>query len=97
MIFLHRLIHGTHDETFFLSETTKPRALIFDMEQHLVDFYQAYSNNAPAANNSPVAGIIEAYIKMSIFYSKSSHVHVTLMEMKHRLLCKQMFCPFKHS
>ena len=36
------------DENFktFLSETTRPRALIFGMKHHLVDLYQNCSNNA---------------------------------------------------
>ena len=31
-------------EKIFLSETTRPRALIFGMKHHLVDFYQVCSN-----------------------------------------------------
>ena len=33
----------------FLSTTTRPIALIFGMEKHLVDFYQVCSNYAPMA------------------------------------------------
>ena len=40
---LHRLILG-NIETIFLSETTRSRALIFDMKHHLVRFYQFYSS-----------------------------------------------------
>ena len=35
----------------FLSETTRPRALIFGMEHHLVDLYQVCSNYAPGAKS----------------------------------------------
>ena len=40
----------------FLSETTRPRALIFDMYYHLVDFYQVCSNYSPVAKNGPDPG-----------------------------------------
>ena len=32
-------------KNFYLSETTRPRALIFGMKHHLVDFYQVCSND----------------------------------------------------
>ena len=38
---LHRLIFG-NIETIFLSETTRSRALIFDMKHHLVRLYQFF-------------------------------------------------------
>ena len=34
-------------EKIFLSETTRPRALIFGMKHHLVDLYQVCSNYSP--------------------------------------------------
>ena len=40
----------------FLSETTRPRALIFGLKHHLVDLYQFCSNYAPGANNEPARG-----------------------------------------
>ena len=40
----------------FLSETTRPRALIFGMHNHLVDLYQVCSNYAPGAKDSPPRG-----------------------------------------
>ena len=49
---LHRLILGKH-EKIFLSETTRPRALILGMKHHLVDLYQLCSNDAPGAKNGP--------------------------------------------
>ena len=36
-------------EKIFLSETTRPRALIFGMKYHLVNLYQVCSNFAPWA------------------------------------------------
>ena len=40
----------------FLSETTRPRALIFSMQHHLMDLYQICSNYAPRAINRPARG-----------------------------------------
>ena len=37
----------------FLSETIRPRALIYGMEHDLVDFYQVCSNYLPGAKNCP--------------------------------------------
>ena len=39
-----------------LSETTRPRALIFDMKHYLVNPYQGYSVGAPRVQNYPAAG-----------------------------------------
>ena len=39
-----------------LSETTRPRALIFGMLHQLVDLHQVYSNYAPGAKNGPPLG-----------------------------------------
>ena len=44
---LYRETHGN----IFLSETIRPRDLIFGMQHHLVDFYQVCSNNALGAKN----------------------------------------------
>ena len=38
------------------SETTRPRALIFDMEHCLMDLYQISSNGGPGIRNGPAAG-----------------------------------------
>ena len=35
----------------FLSETTRPRTLIFGMKHHLVNLYQVCSNFIPGAKN----------------------------------------------
>ena len=51
---LYREIHGK----IFLSETIRPRALIFGMYYHLVDLYQVCSNYAPWANNGLAPGVI---------------------------------------
>ena len=40
----------------FLSETTRPRALSFDMKYHLVDLYQVCSNYSPGAKNGVARG-----------------------------------------
>ena len=44
-------------ENIFLSETTRPRALIFGMKHHLVDLYQVCSNLTPGGKNGPTLGI----------------------------------------
>ena len=44
-------------EKIFLSETTKPRALIFGMKHHLVDFYQVCANYTPGAKNGSTPGV----------------------------------------
>ena len=41
----------------FLSETARPRALIFGMVHYLVDLYQVCSNYGPGAKSGPVLGI----------------------------------------
>ena len=41
-------------EKIFLSETIRPRALIFDMRHHLIDFYGVCSNYPPGAKNGPL-------------------------------------------
>ena len=40
----------------FLSETTRPRALIFGILHYQKDLYQVCSNNAPGVKNVPAAG-----------------------------------------
>ena len=40
-----------------LSETTRPRALIFSMKHHLVNLYQVCSNYIPGAKNGPPTGV----------------------------------------
>ena len=42
-------IFKMNKKNLFFSATTRPIALIFGMEQHLVAFYQVCSNNAPMA------------------------------------------------
>ena len=53
----------------FSSETTRPRALIFNMERHLEDIYQVCANYAPGAKNGPAPGVTcltQAYIGKNI-------------------------------
>ena len=49
---LYRKKHGK----IFLSETMRPRALVFGMQLHLVDIYQVCSNYAPGAKIGPTPG-----------------------------------------
>ena len=44
-------------EKIFLSETTRPRALIFGMKHHLVDLQKVCSNYTPGAKNGPALGV----------------------------------------
>ena len=37
------------NEKIFLSETTRPKALVFGMKHHLVDLYQVCLNKTPGA------------------------------------------------
>ena len=47
----------------FLSESTRPNALIFGMvHDHLVDFYQACSNYGTGAKSGPVLGITKQQV-----------------------------------
>ena len=45
-----------------LSETIRPRALIFVVYHDLVDLYQFCSNYAPGAKNGPAPGVTRFYI-----------------------------------
>ena len=56
----HTLYIGLYRENYekiFLSETIRPRALIFGMKHHLVDLYQVNLNCAPGAKNDSALGI----------------------------------------
>ena len=68
-----------------LSETKKPRALLFNMLHHLVVFYRVYSNNVPGAKNGPITGVIEAYIKSPFFRILSCCIS------NHTMICQQYF------
>ena len=41
----------------FLSETRRPRVLIFGMLHHIVDLYQVCSNNAHGVKNGLAPGV----------------------------------------
>ena len=45
-------------EKIILSETTRPKALIFGMKHNLVDLYQVCSNYTTGAINDPTPGVI---------------------------------------
>ena len=49
-------LYREQHEKIFLSETTKPRALIFGMQHHLVDLYQVCSNYSRGAKNGSFRG-----------------------------------------
>ena len=58
-------LYRENHKKIFLFETTRPRALIFGMEHHLVNLYQVFSNYRPGAKNGPSPGVTcftEAYI-----------------------------------
>ena len=44
-------LYRKQHEKIFLSETTRPRALIFGRKHHLVDLYQVCSNYSTGAKN----------------------------------------------
>ena len=44
-------------EKIYLSETIRPRALIFGMEHNLVDLYIVYSNYAPRVEIGSTPGV----------------------------------------
>ena len=50
-------LYKEQHEEIFLSETTRPGALIFDMKYHLVNLYQVCSNHSPGAKNGPTLGV----------------------------------------
>ena len=50
-------LYREQHEKIFLSETTRPRAMIFGMKHHLVNLYQVYSNYSPGAKNGPAPGV----------------------------------------
>ena len=50
------VLYWEHHETIFLSETTRPRALSFGMQYHLVNLYQVCLNYSPGNKNGPASG-----------------------------------------
>ena len=46
-----------HEKKIFLSETLRPRAMIFGILHHLVGPYRVCYNNAPGAKNGPAPGV----------------------------------------
>ena len=53
-----RWVYTGKHEQIILSETTRSRALLFDMKHHQVDLFQVYSNYALGAKNGPAPGVI---------------------------------------
>ena len=58
------LYRETHEKNF-LSKTTRPRALIFGMKHHLVNFYQVWSNLSlgPKMAPPPESHVLHRHIK----------------------------------
>ena len=52
----HIGLYGDNVEKTSLSETTRPRALIFGLSHHLVDLYQVCSNNTRGAKMAQPRG-----------------------------------------
>ena len=50
-------LYREQHEKIFLSETTRPRALLFGMKHHLVDLYQVCSNYSPGAKIGLASGV----------------------------------------
>ena len=94
---LHRLMLGKHGK-IFLSETIRPRALIFGMQHHLVDLYQTCSNFTPGAKNGPAPGVTcftKAYIGKhieKIFLSQTLSPRALLIGMSHHLVVFYQVC-----
>ena len=49
-------LYRENHEKIFLSETTRPRALIFGMKHYLVDLQKVCSNYTPGAKNGTPGG-----------------------------------------
>ena len=91
--FLYREKHGK----IILSETIRPRALIFGMYYHLVDLYQVCSNYTPGTKNGPTRGNMfyiglyrEKYEK--IFLSETTRPRGLIFGMKHHLVNLYQVC-----
>ena len=72
----------------FMSEITRPRALIFGMKYHLVDLYQVYSNYAPVAKKLPRPGVacLHRENMNKIFLSETTRPQALIFDMKHHLV-----------
>ena len=84
------LNRGKH-EKLFLSETTRPRALIFGMKHHLVNLYQVCSNYIPWAKNGPAPGVTFNIDLLrgkheKIFLSETIWLRALIFGMKHHLV-----------
>ena len=92
---LHRLRekHGR----IFLSETIRPRALIFGMKHHRMDLCQVCSNYTPGAKNGPARGIT-CYTGLyrekhgKIFLPETIRHRALIFVMKHHLVDHYQVC-----
>ena len=84
-------------EKFSLSETARPRALIFGMQHHSVNLYQICSNYVPRAKNSPASGHM-LYIGLyrekheKIFLSETIRPRALIFGMMHYLVVFYQVC-----
>ena len=80
-----------HEKIFF-SETTRPRALIFGMKHHLVNFYQfVWAKNGPPAGHMYYIGLYrEKHEK--IFLSETIRPRVLIFGMYHPLVDLYQTC-----
>ena len=80
-------LYREQHEKIFLSETTRPRALIFGMKYHLVDLYQVCSNYSPGFKNGPAPGGHMLYIGLyreqheKIFLSETTRPRALMFDM----------------
>ena len=81
----------------FLSETSRPRALIFGMKQHLVNFYQVCANFLLRPKMVPPGGhmfYIGFYREKheKIFLSETTRPRALILGMKHHLIDLYQAC-----
>ena len=96
------LYRDKHGKTF-LSETIRPRALIFVMQNDLLDLYQVCSNYAPRAKIGPTPGVTTDMASVQqipickekheqIFLSKTTRPRALILGMKHHLVNPYQLC-----
>ena len=94
---VHIGLYRENFEKIFLSETIRPRALIFGMKHHLVSLYQVCSNYIPGAKNGPTQGshfYIGLYTKKheKFFSSETTSPRALIFGMKHHLVNLYQVC-----
>ena len=80
-------------ETIFLSETTRPRALIFSKNHHLVNLYQVCSNYAQGAKRGHMFYIgLHRDKHEKIFMSETVRLRALIFGMWHHLVDLYQVC-----